>query len=189
MDAVHAMTDRYSDLIYSGRRDAWEFWQSIPILGLAIEATRHIQPHVQPFSVRLWSDARPDPPVAAPTIIVGFVTSLVFGGIHLFGWNFFFPSYTEQIMWRVCSIILVVAPPLFVLHPHPKDPRPTTGSDSSFTCHTYMKYWAQIILAKSAVPCYIVARLTLLAICFSSLRRLPFSAYQTVSWVTFIPHL
>jgi len=34
---------------------------------------------------------------------------LVYGGGHLSTWNNFFPSPTEQYMWKVCSIVTAVA--------------------------------------------------------------------------------
>ncbi|KAG9257841.1 uncharacterized protein F5Z01DRAFT_306139 [Emericellopsis atlantica] len=32
--------------------------------------------------------------------------TLVFTGLHVAGWNMSFPTYTEQILWRVASLIL-----------------------------------------------------------------------------------
>jgi hypothetical protein len=45
------------------------------------------------------------------------------------------------------------------------------------------------VVASFQVVAYVVARITLLVLAFTSLRSLPPEAYQTVRWTTFIPHI
>jgi hypothetical protein len=35
------------------------------------------------------------------------VGGLIFGGIHIAAWNFEFPTYIEQLLWRICSVGMV----------------------------------------------------------------------------------
>ncbi|KAI8944878.1 hypothetical protein F4801DRAFT_598747 [Xylaria longipes] len=39
----------------------------------------------------------------------------VFGSIHAIAWNFEFPTFTEQILWRVATLISTAVPPLALL--------------------------------------------------------------------------
>ncbi|KAF8663998.1 hypothetical protein AX16_000849 [Volvariella volvacea WC 439] len=47
------------------------------------------------------------------TVAVSYASTIgmVFGGIHLIGWNFAFPTATTLWMWRSCSLALTFAPP------------------------------------------------------------------------------
>jgi hypothetical protein len=39
------------------------------------------------------------------TLFIGSIlVATVFGGIHCIGWSFDFPSYTEQLLWRISSV-------------------------------------------------------------------------------------
>lgn len=62
-----------------------------------IPATRPIQ--------RIPNDRFPMNPYGAQEYLVCFAT-LLFTGLHVLGWHFVFPSHTEQILWRVSSLIL-----------------------------------------------------------------------------------
>jgi hypothetical protein len=54
---------------------------------------------------RIPNDRFPMNPYGGQEYCVCFAT-LLFTGIHVSGWNFFFPSQVEQILWRVSSLIL-----------------------------------------------------------------------------------
>ena len=45
------------------------------------------------------------------------------------------------------------------------------------------------IISAAVVPFYILGRAVLLVIAVISLRSLPYGAYETVRWTTFIPHI
>jgi hypothetical protein len=161
--------------------------QHIPALGMIIEAA-DVQPHTRPFNVRLWSEqprqiAQHKSAVNIPTIVVGFIVGLIFGGVHLLGWNLYFPTRAEKVIWRVCSLVLIFAPPLFVIYPK-GDPDEVIGKPIL----ARLKYYVCKGLATAVIPSYILARLTLLLLGFLSLRDLPPTALRTVPWVTSIPH-
>jgi hypothetical protein len=40
---------------------------------------------------------------------------LIFGAIHIGGWNFHFASFAEQLIWRVASVSCTAIPPLVFL--------------------------------------------------------------------------
>lgn len=40
-------------------------------------------------------------------VIIG---GTVFGGLHCFAWNFYFPTPVEALVWRICSILTTVVP-------------------------------------------------------------------------------
>lgn len=41
--------------------------------------------------------------------------SVAFGSLHLVAWNFEFPTYAEQILWRVASLLSTALPPVALL--------------------------------------------------------------------------
>ena len=107
------------------------------------------------------------------------LVTMVFGGIHCIAWSFSFPSPTEQLLWRISSIAitgipLAVAGILFICDKlHYRNP----------VC---------IILGitlQLLTLLYPVSRILLLVLSLSTLRSLPPSAYQTVQWTTFLPHV
>jgi hypothetical protein len=99
--------------------------------------------------------------------------AMIFGGIHCIAWSFSFPTHTEQILWRASSIAIMSIPFFFLV----------------------------LVLVSSFVPSifgllfffsplfYVFSRLILLILSFISLRSLPASAFYTVRWTTFIPHI
>ena len=90
---------------------------------------------------------------------------LLLGGLHLIAWNFHFPTETEVILWCVASVILA------------------TGPIVSFFC---------LVSSVFLLICFIIGvilRALLMGLMLASLRALPPSAYKTVVWTAYIPHL
>lgn len=108
------------------------------------------------------------------TAISGAIAATVFGAIHCVAWQFRFPSYTEQLIWRFSSVVI-------------------TGVPSTFLLLVWL--WTKspiIIFAPSFVvliALYMVCRIFLLILPFLSLRSLPPNTYNSVPWLEFIPHL
>ena len=113
-----------------------------------------------------------------PSVSGMILVTMVFGGIHCVAWSFHFPSPTEQLLWRISSIAITGVPLAFIgikfiydqLHPT------KTGTILEIT----------LLLLLFLYP---VSRVVLLVLCLSTLRSLPPSAYQTVQWTTFLPHV
>ncbi|KAK7024604.1 hypothetical protein VNI00_016165 [Paramarasmius palmivorus] len=105
----------------------------------------------------------------------------LFGAIHCIPWVFQFPTHTEQLLWRISAVSVAVAPIVMgVLHGYFKK-----LVDSS-------PDWVKImmgIISLILFLAYAVFRITLIVIAFTALRDLRPSAYQTVQWTTFWPHI
>lgn len=101
-------------------------------------------------------------------------TWTILGALHLIAWNFNFPTETEKILWRVASIVLTVTPFVFV---------PVFGAMEDCLKST------QDYLAPILVILGIISRMLLVGLMLASLRSLPPSAYQTIPWTAYIPHL
>ena len=121
-----------------------------------------------------------------PGDFVGFFlfgTWVLLGGLHLIAWSFHFPTKAEKIAWRVASLVLVAGPLVF------------------FTAHAIFKLVSGLVgrnmlndyvnqfMADVLVVLGVVARMLLVALMLASLRSLPPSAYHTVPWTGYIPHL
>jgi hypothetical protein len=105
---------------------------------------------------------------------------IVFGGIHCIAWSFAFPSYAEQILWRVTSLSIVGFFTLIALSVAVGMALRRVQVDVSLV--------AQAILPV-IVALYAAGRLISLTIGFTTLRSLPVEAYQIVHWTNYIPHV
>ncbi|THU80826.1 hypothetical protein K435DRAFT_844962 [Dendrothele bispora CBS 962.96] len=111
---------------------------------------------------------------------------LVFGGVHCAPWNSTFPTDTEQLLWRVSAAAVTAFPlvwfsllrVLLFLNGYGW----TTTRDRIDKGIIFMVAFFLPLV-------YIWARVTLIVIAFTELRGLPPSAYQTVDWARFIPHI
>ncbi|GJJ06817.1 hypothetical protein Clacol_001013 [Clathrus columnatus] len=110
------------------------------------------------------------------------ITAAVFGGIHLFAWNYEFPTQVELWLWRVSALIIVGIPLMFFLSILGFD----TVDDRSRRSFVFSitKYFLSVI-----VLLYIIARLAILILAIISLRKLPVGTLSGVSWLNFIPHI
>ncbi|KZP11759.1 hypothetical protein FIBSPDRAFT_837278 [Athelia psychrophila] len=109
--------------------------------------------------------------------IIALTVAMIFGAVHCAAWSYVFPSLAEQQMWRVCAIAVTAIPlPMTAAFAvsNPFGVRPT--------------YTAVFCMAVGALL-YISARIMLLILSFTTLRHLSPSAYQTVQWTTWIPHI
>jgi hypothetical protein len=102
------------------------------------------------------------------------VTAVIFGGIHVIAWKFVFPTQVEQMMWRASAIVGTVAPIAWLI---------MSSILRAMLAERHAAVWdaawdAVVILT------YIIARLILLAISFSSLRALPPGAFVAVHWTS-----
>ncbi|KAN0072090.1 hypothetical protein V8E54_009819 [Elaphomyces granulatus] len=99
------------------------------------------------------------------------VMTCIFGGCHLIGWDFLYPSLVEQLLWRISSISCLVIPFLLTIFVYIYD-----------SLGTFSEYLA----LKSF---YTLGFLYVLVEVFVSLRSVPAGVYQTVNWSLYFPHL
>jgi hypothetical protein len=113
-------------------------------------------------------------------LLVGCFSGMVFGAIHCVGWNYFFQKHTEQVLWRVASLVILCVP----------------ISTPICYCFVVLKWSGKFYLGRLfsfvlllASFAYIAARLTLIVFAFLSFQTLPPGVYDTVAWSKFILHL
>ncbi|MCJ1243288.1 hypothetical protein MMC30_000485 [Trapelia coarctata] len=97
----------------------------------------------------------------------------VFGAVHCAAWNFHFPSAVESVLWKVSSLLASIIPV-------------GMGFGSYLDSIGYV---VKGVVMNPALVIYLLVRLYLLVEVFIGLRSMPISAYQTVSWATWIPHV
>ena len=107
------------------------------------------------------------------------LVTMVFGGIHCIAWSFAFPSPTEQLLWKISSLVITGVPlalagiVLIGDQLHDGNPIQTILGITNFLL----------------LFLYPVSRILLLVLSLTTLRSLPPSAYRTVPWTTFLPHV
>ena len=101
-----------------------------------------------------------------------------FGSVHLASWNSTLPSTIELWMWRGSSLICVIYSGLLSFFFLWDGQHRSVASDNVFD--NFMGY---------GLGFYIIARIYMIVEVFISLRALPASAFQSVQWSSFIPHI
>jgi hypothetical protein len=116
--------------------------------------------------------------------IVTSIITILFGAVHCFAWSYDFPSGTERLLWRVASLITTALPIVWtaVYSLSLMDDLEDRGGKR-------IRYKAISGISAIVVPVYLIGRAMLLVIAVTSLRSLPYDAYKTVRWITFIPHI
>lgn len=119
------------------------------------------------------------------------IIGIIFGGIHCAGWNFFFPSHTESLIWRSSSVIIMVfpLPILFIIIAvslFDRGRKLLVPRDAQYTVNR--NPWVVKLLISLPVI-YVLARFVLLFEALFSLRDLPSGAYDTIEWLSFLPHI
>lgn len=103
----------------------------------------------------------------------------IFGAIHVASWNITLPSDVELWMWRASSIYCMIMGVPFVMITELSDPDKQAS-------------WIFDFLALSffLLPFfYIIVRVYMIVEIFLSLRALPPSAFDSVQWSSFLPHV
>ncbi|KAJ7037318.1 hypothetical protein C8F04DRAFT_952996, partial [Mycena alexandri] len=104
----------------------------------------------------------------------------IFGSIHCAAWNALFPSMVEMWIWRISSVFIAVYPVLTILLIIPI----YSWGRSHNTA------WAVIRGVMGVGPVvYVLCRLFLIILPFTTLRALPLSTFVDVNWSNYIPHL
>lgn len=112
--------------------------------------------------------------------LIAAIVSVIFGAIHCIAWSFSYPSHIEQLLWQISSAAITGGPAIW------------TVTFSILVFKPNLPKWiinCFIVLGTIAVPVYIIARVILLGLTITTLRSLPETAYQSVYWATFIPHI
>lgn len=142
------------------------------------------------------------------------VTVTLFGvGIHLFGWNYRFPSRWERIVWRIASVQMLWTAAFFwaaeiiagwkrdnikelwycmIFTPSKLDEvrerRRRRPPRPQPTPADFPLRWECGVSATMGLL-YMIARIYIIGEMLAGLRELPLSAYACVDWTTLIPHV
>jgi len=118
-------------------------------------------------------------------ILLLMALGVIFGLIHCSGWDFSFPTYTEQKLWRVASLVVTVIP-IIIMSLAAIIVFITTYFPilEPFITSLMISGWPLIL---SPVG-YVSARLILLGLAFALLRHLPPTTFIAVDWAKFYPH-
>ena len=114
-------------------------------------------------------------------MVRGTLTSIVamlFGGIHCAGWNFPFPSHAELIIWRVCSLIILIVPCTAAL----------VVAELAMGITNMMSIITVLVFLFGTVF-YVLARLTLFVEALIALRHPSPGAYAVVEWTALLLHM
>jgi hypothetical protein len=108
--------------------------------------------------------------------LAALLMATIFGGIHCMAWFFAFPTYQEQVLWRMSAVAITCTPWLSVL-------------TSLLLIVLDPQYAVVFSLYALYIILYVTARAILLVLMFTTLRNLPPDAYKAVSWTSLVPHL
>ena len=103
----------------------------------------------------------------------------IFGAIHVASWNVRLPSGVELWMWRASSIYCLIAGIAIAMIMLP------LGYKKLSLWYDDFMGWSLYVLAAF----YIIIRVYMMVEVFLSLRALPPSAFKSVQWLSFLPHV
>ncbi|KAJ7136298.1 hypothetical protein C8R43DRAFT_612612 [Mycena crocata] len=137
-------------------------------------ATHHDPASSKPTGVPMLWCPSPQVHYRLGMLLEGAVAT-VFGAIHCSAWNSDFPSATEKWLWRISSLVVTAIPMFIVL----AEMRPHRMQGS-----------ARIVpLFGVTVGIYVLSRLVLIVLPFTTLRLVPADALRDVDWAAYMPHM
>lgn len=114
------------------------------------------------------------------------VGSTVFGGIHCVSWNYYFVTNLERRLWRAAALVTTIAPLLL--------PTIDRGANSfqkrlnlsrnSTVGLWFMNFWTAV-LPLVVLMTYLLLRICIIVLVFSSLREMPEGVYRT-TWTRYL---
>lgn len=144
--------------------------------------------------------------VVLTTFLPTIILCTVFGSIHCLAWNFPFPTTQERTYWKVAVCLLTATIPLIfsffvvtcvlfavylllLLMMRRTRPRSSywVGSTKAFDYVVAQPIVAGIL--GSLILYYVLSRIGVLVIGFTTLRSLSDSALHNVEWTSHIPHI
>nr|GAT57170.1 predicted protein [Mycena chlorophos] len=148
------------------------------LIGGQTPTSRFFDPRIEYAVPMTWYTTALDAADIARGLDVAFLCELlggaVFGAIHCTAWNSHFPTVMEMWMWRVAALCVAAAPLLLALQIFLESTLP--GLD----------FLPLFMIPLTGV--YILARLVLMVLPFTSLRSLSPRVFVDVDWSVYIPH-
>ena len=132
--------------------------------------------------------------------LVVFATWVGYAGTHFSAWKFSFPTHIEMLLWRICCIIMSGSMGVFWVTSNRNYyllvpmlmPWLEKETKEKYTRVAYGEQRVSGVLIFCGLfttLAYLFARLTIIALAFSSLRSLPGKAFVTVNWTAYWPHI
>ena len=125
-----------------------------------------------------------------------FSVWLGYAGTHFSAWNFSFPTRIEQLWWRISCMTMSGSMAIFWVTSNRKLyllfaclPGVSKEKMRKVAYEQQRVSGIQIFTGLVGALAYFVARLSLIALAFSSLRSLPSGSFETVNWWLYWPHL
>jgi len=122
---------------------------------------------------------------AAVLILCGIIIGGMFGAVHCLAWHGDFPSDIESHFWRISAVIVTAAPGIgILLGIAAKKIHDIRWIGRHFDLGCWITRQSVLVAAICAL-----ARISLLVLAVLALRHLPYNAFVTPSWTTFVPHI
>jgi len=158
---------------------SWPFVKPPQILGISYLNHYKTLKRVTTFYPDGWDGSWVD--VFLVMVPVSAIAS-AFGGIHLFGWSFVFPSGLERTLWRLASVSITVVPIVISSLAFATRRMPDEYFAQLEDFYTFITWILPLFF-------YICGRFVLLVVPLLCLRSLPPAAYHIVHWTSLIPHV
>jgi len=125
------------------------------------------------------------------TPLIGCFCGMFFGALHCLGWKYLFQTESWAFLWRASSAVIAISPVLLLLsfgyyHLWSSKYKYKTRTSIS-VADVFLIFLVVLIFFTYLI--YIIARILLLVLMMLSFLSLPPSAYDTVAWTRFLPHL
>ncbi|KAJ4124265.1 hypothetical protein NW768_009624 [Fusarium equiseti] len=168
----------------------WEklFWEGGSIIHLGWDTPE------KPRESGTWKEsiARLDVELFSPEFIVlAAALSGLYGGVHLTIWGYAFPSYVEELMWKVSCFIMIGYIPVFsvllaiILHVALSF---NMWNQTTDTFKFYPIWMGGFCLTFFLCLGYIAARVFIVVESFLSLRQSSVGVFLSPEWVELFPH-
>jgi len=125
-------------------------------------------------------------------MVLSMALSGLYGGVHLTIWGQSFPSYMEEVMWKVSCLLIICCIPFVVisaLFTFPlagvlEDKREYQGKKSLYNIISGSFFALMFPIGLG----YIAARVFIIVESFLSLRRSPVGVFLSPEWVELFPY-
>ncbi|KZP21836.1 hypothetical protein FIBSPDRAFT_1043933 [Athelia psychrophila] len=122
----------------------------------------------------LWA-GKPDYESAQVADVIAVFAAMAFGALHCIAWHSEFQSHLEQELWRSSTIAIIAVPPALMV---------IGFAAQWFSIYFESKKKARVVLTgvlyAALFAVYTAARVILAVLSFTSLRGLPYAAYETL---------
>ena len=154
----------------------------------------------QDLPVRTFGNSKTTPPrgINVVDMVYGTIFVVAYFGIHLVGWDFVFPSRTEQILWRASTLMLLslavfyfflVATGIVLASYIARSIFKNNEATTPLEVASLLPRWLAVIIHLPFIAVYCLARSYIIVEGFVNLRALPVTVFASVDWLNYVPHI